>query len=124
MLKCRDCKYFMKNEGGLELCTRNMSWEPTEPDRDCIFLPPKKELHCEDCWRYENDLACYGVSPEDSVYRYGELCTEFIDAKEDELYAILGHWKSCGLYDRDRINRLIDSFEESYADLDEQMKEK
>ena len=120
MLKCKSCKYFTDNGQGLCLCTRDESWEPTGPDRNCVFLPEPRELRCEDCWRLGNDFACCGVDPKDSAYTDGHLCIMFEDRREDDLDEILSFWKSCGLYDRERINRLLDEVEEAYADLEEQ----
>ena len=119
MLKCKDCKYYMGGDN-IQLCKRNSSWEITKPDNDCWFLPKQKELTCGDCWRLHNDMGCAGCYPEESAYKEyngGRLCDGFVDLKEDEFFEILTFWKSCGIYSREKINSLVDDFEQNYEDL-------
>ena len=47
----------------------------------------------------------------------GHLCIGFIDKREDEFNSILMFWKVQGLYDREKINKLLDDFEQSYDRL-------
>ena len=51
-------------------------------------------------WAYKNDL-----------------CREFVDEREAEFKQILMFWKVQGFYDRERINKLIDEFEQFYDNL-------
>ena len=44
----------------------------------------------------------------------GHLCIGFIDKREEEFNSILMFWKVQGLYDREKINKLLDDFEQSY----------
>lgn len=57
---------------------------------------------------------------EDSAYYDDELCSGFVDKKEEELSKRLMFWKVHDFYDREKINGLIDKFEESYRKLTEQ----
>lgn len=47
----------------------------------------------------------------------GHLCIGFIDKREEEFNSILMFWKVQGLYDREKINKLLDDFEQSYDRL-------
>ena len=115
-LKCKDCKYFMDGDN-MQLCQRTASWEITKPDNDCKYLPPKQELTCGDCDRLSNDFACIGYVAEDSAMDNGRLCSMFIDRKEGELWEILSFWKAHDMYDKAKILKLIDDFEDYYNDL-------
>ena len=121
-MKCKDCKYFRGNEdpNKLSMCTYHSSWEITKHENDCWFIPAVKELTCGDCARYLDDPGCFGCSADESAHHDGELCRGFCDIKENELYSILSFWKSRGIYDRGRINSLIDAFEKAYDDLAKQ----
>ena len=45
------------------------------------------------------------------------MCIGFIDKREEEFNSILMFWKVQGLYDREKINKLLDDFEQSYDRL-------
>ncbi len=47
----------------------------------------------------------------------GHLCIGFIDKREEEFNSILMFWKVQGLYDQEKINKLLDDFEQSYDRL-------
>lgn len=115
-LKCKDCKYFSVGKN-MSLCKYKSSWEITDPDNNCWFLPEFKELTCGDCWCLGNDMGCAGCRPEESAYINGKLCPDFTDRKEDELYGILSYWKSRGIYDHNKIINILDEFEKTYDDL-------
>ncbi len=117
-LKCKDYRYFMNGEN-IQMCRHDSYWEITEPDNDCVFLPKIRELTCRDCWQLENSFECMGEDPDQSIFFQGSQspCPWFIDYKEDEFISILSFWKSTNLYDRDKINRLINDFEKNYDDL-------
>ena len=122
-MKCKDCKY--KNnvanteETGNAICSYPSSWFPVHLDDNCHYIPERKELTCGDCARLGEDFACIGCFAEDSAYDDDELCSSFADKKEEELNEILMFWKVHDFYDREKINGLIDKFEESYRKLTE-----
>ncbi len=113
---CKDCKYFSKGEN-ISLCKRNDSWEITKSDNKCRFLPKMAELTCGDCWCLKHDMGCVGCSSDDSAYINGKLCCGFTDLRESMLMEILSFWKSRSIYDRNKINKMIDDFEKDYDDL-------
>lgn len=120
-MKCKECKY--KNnvanteETGSAICSYPHSWFPVHLEDNCHYIPEKKELTCGDCARLGEDMACSGCDAEDSALHRSKLCIGFIDKKEEEFSKILMFWKVHGFYDRDKINELIDKFEQSYARL-------
>ena len=59
-------------------------------------------------------MACFSCSEDDSAIFNGQLCKGFIDKREEELNSILMFWKVQGFYDREKINELIDKFEQLY----------
>lgn len=59
-------------------------------------------------------MACFSCSEDDSAIFNGQLCREFIDKRKEELNSILMFWKVQGFYDREKINELIDEFEQFY----------
>lgn len=65
-------------------------------------------------------MACFGCSEDDSAIFNGQLCKGFIDKREEELNRILMFWKVQGFYDREKINELIDKFEQLYDSFFEQ----
>lgn len=123
-MKCKDCKY--KNnvtntdETGCAICSYPSSWFPVHIDDNCHYILEKKELTCGDCARLGEDFACLDCLAEDSAYGDDALCSGFVDKKEEELSKILMFWKVHDFYDRERINDLIDRFEESYRKIMEQ----
>jgi hypothetical protein len=124
-MKCKDCKFQLNigntNDSNKALCSFPESYILINPDDDCHFVPAKTELKCRDCDRLGNDNFCIGQKPYDSAYDEinGEikLCSQFIDKEEPMFMKILMHWKANGTYDRNKINQLIDEFEERYAKL-------
>ncbi len=123
-MKCRNCKYKndVANTGECNkgLCSYPTSWFPIDLDDDCHFIPKVEELKCKDCWHLHNDYACFSCDEEDSAYDDGELCWMFEDLKKDDFSAILMFWKTHGLYDREKINEMLDDFEKRYRELTEQ----
>lgn len=120
-MKCKDCKY-KKNianteESGCAICSYPNSWFPVQIGDNCHYIPEKVELTCGDCARLGEDTACIGCIAEDSAEDDGELCAGFIDKREEELNKILMFWKVQGVYNRDKINGLIDEFETYYSKL-------
>ena len=59
-------------------------------------------------------MACFSCSEYDSAIFIGQLCRGFIDKRKEELNSILMFWKVQGFYDREKINELIDEFEQFY----------
>ena len=126
-MKCGKCKY-KRNIGNTKetdaaICTNATSFFPINCDDDCHFLPKKRELHCIDCSRLRWDTACMDVEPNNPVYESGNRCLGFSDVKEDEFTEILQFWKTQGLYDRVKINQMLEEFEKFYADIEEQSNE-
>lgn len=123
-MKCEDCKYKNNventNQTGSAICSYPGSWFPVHLGDNCHFVPEKKELTCGDCASFGVDFACAGCFEDDSAYYNDKLCEGFIDKQEEEFDKILMYWKVRGLYDRKRINKLIDQFEEEYRKLTEQ----
>lgn len=120
-MKCKNCKY-RKNiantsETGSAICSYSNSWFPINIENNCYFIPEKKELTCGDCSRLTEDTACFGCSEDDSALYNGQLCRGFVDEREAEFKQILMFWKVQGFYDRERINKLIDEFEQFYDNL-------
>lgn len=121
IMKCKECKY--KNnvanteETGTAICSYPSSWFPVHLEDNCHFIPEKKELTCGDCARLGEDTACIGCTTSDSAYYKDELCDGFIDKKEDEFNKILMFWKVQGFYNRDKINKMLDEFEQYYEKL-------
>ena len=76
-----------------------------------------KELTCGDCSRLNEDTGCFACQETDSAMYNGHLCIGFIDKREEEFNSILTFWKVQGLYDREKINKLLDDFEQSYDRL-------
>ncbi len=120
-LICKDCKYFSKGKN-MSLCKRNDSWEITEPDNKCHFLPEMTELTCGDCWCLNHDMGCFGCSSGDSAYINGKLCGDFTDLRESMFIDILSFWKSRNIYDRNKIYKMIDDFEKDFDDLAGQLR--
>lgn len=120
-MKCKNCKY-RKNIGntsetGSAICSYSSSWFPVNVENNCRFIPEKKELTCGDCSRLGEDTACFDCSEDDSAIYNGQLCRGFVDEREEEFKEILMFWKVQGFYDREKINKFIDEFEEFYDDL-------
>ena len=120
-LKCKDCKYKADigntEETGAALCTRSMMYFPINVNDDCHYIPKLRPLQCQDCCNYLDDPGCIGCQPDDSVYFDGELCMGFYDKKKVDLQEILMFWMVQGLYNREEINKMLDKFEASVADL-------
>lgn len=41
-----------------------------------------KTLTCNDCGKFNDDMACIGCSAEDSIIRNGKLCSGFVNKDE------------------------------------------
>lgn len=123
-MKCEKCKYKQAigntRETGAALCTKNTTYFPINCKDDCHFIPKMKELCCSDCVRFGEDSACMTAEADDKVYSDGRLCGGFIDAKEEEFMKILMFWKVQNLYDRAKIEKMIDEFEEFYNDTEKE----
>ena len=120
-MKCKNCKY-RKNiantsETSSAICSYSNSWFPINIENNCYFIPEKRELTCGDCSRLTEDTACFGCSEDDSALYNGQLCRGFVDEREAEFKQILMFWKVQGFYDREKINKLIDEFEQFYDNL-------
>lgn len=59
-------------------------------------------------------MVCFSCSEDDSAIFNGQLRRGFIDKRKEELNSILMFWKVQGFYDREKINELIDEFEQLY----------
>ena len=123
-MKCKDCKY--KNnianteKTGSAICSFPSRWFPVNIDDNCHYIPEKKKLTCGDCSRLGEDFACLNCLEEDSAYNDDGLCRGFVDKQEEEFSKILMFWKVHEIYDREKINELINKFEEFYRKLTEQ----
>ncbi len=122
LLKCKDCKYYVDADN-MQICNRSTNWEITKPNAVCKYQPQMVKLTCGDCWCQKFDPGCAGVTPNDSPFFDGKLCPDFTDLKEEVFRSVLSFWKSRGIYDRKRINKLIDTFESDYEDLAGQITE-
>ena len=91
-LKCNNCKYKTNvsntEETGTAICSYPQGeWFVVNVEDSCHYIPEK------------------------------HLCIGFIDKREEEFNSILMFWKVQGLYDREKINKLLDDFEQSYDRL-------
>lgn len=75
-------------------------------------------MFCCDCARFGEDCACIEAEADSSAYISGKICAGFVDKGEQEFQDILMFWKVQGLYDRDKIEELIDMVEEVYNDIE------
>ncbi len=123
MLKCKNCKYFMsaKEKSNVSLCKREPYWEVTDPDNSCRYLPEEKKPVCGDCSHFASDPACFGMHENEvPIWHDTKLCSGFSYKNEDNFFEVLSFWKSRGIYNRDKIDKMIDDFESDYADLENQ----
>ena len=110
---CRNCEYFKTPASDdHSICSYNESWFPVEDEDTCHMPGMPHEFTCGDCSRLGEDMGCAGCSEEESAYHDGKLCRGFRDRREDELWDILSFWLVNGMYDRTKINQLLDHFEE------------
>lgn len=121
-LKCNNCKYKTNvsntEETGTAICSYPQGeWFVVNVEDSCHYIPEKKELTCGDCSRLNEDTGCFACQETDSAMYNGHLCIGFIDKREEEFNSILMFWKVQGLYDREKINKLLDDFEQSYDRL-------
>ena len=120
-MKCKKCKYKLEisntSETGAALCSRTESYFPINIADDCHIIPKYNELCCSDCGRFGEDFACFAVEKDDKDFRDGRMCGGFIDAKEEKFMEILMFWKVQNLYDRAKIEKMLDEFEEYYNDI-------
>ena len=105
------------DSNGLSFCTYDTSYEIVNSNSKCRFLPEKRELKCEDCWNHNNDWECMGIPKDQSAFIDGQLCYAYKDAREIEFLKMIDFWRSCGLYDKDRIIGLLEQKERIYTDL-------
>lgn len=121
-MKCRICKYKQDigstKETGAALCARNTAYFPVKVEDSCHFIPEKRELLCRDCERFGEDFACFTQRETDPVYEEGEMCTGFIDRKEQMFKEILLFWKVQGLRDRTEIEKMLNEVDEIYDDIE------
>lgn len=121
-LKCNNCKYKTNvsntEETGTAICSYPQGeWFVVNVEDSCHYIPEKKELTCGDCSRLNEDTGCFACQETDSAMYNGHLCIGFIDKREEEFNSILMFWKVQDLYDREKINKLLDDFEQSYDRL-------
>ncbi len=119
--KCKSCQY--KNATstkGKGICSHGETWFPVKDEDYCHYLGTPKELTCGDCAYLNVDSACIGCSPDESAYRYGHLCGGFGDRRELEFNEILAFWLVHDMYDRKKIEKLLDEFEEESRRLCEE----
>ena len=121
-LKCNNCKYKTNEsnteETGTAICSYPQGeWFVVNVEDSCHYIPEKKELTCGDCSRLNVVFVCLACQETDSAMHNGHLCIGFIDKREEEFNSILMFWKVQGLYDREKINKLLDDFEQSYDRL-------
>ena len=120
-MKCKNCKYKINLADTYDtwhaLCSYPDSYFPITVDDDCYFLLKKEFLKCDDCYNLNNDYACLERTKEDSAFFHGKLCSGYTDRREMELIEFCSFWKAHDYYDRIRINKLLDEFEEEYRKL-------
>ena len=121
---CEMCKYKHdignSRETGAALCTRSSSYFPINYNDNCHFIPQKRELVCSDCARFGEDFACIEAKADSKAYINEKICAGFIDAKKEQFEMILMFWKVQGMYDRSKIEKIIDEIENFYNDIEEQ----
>lgn len=121
-MKCQMCKYkhdlANSKETGAAVCTRRTTYFPVNYRDNCHFIPLERELVCSDCARFGEDFACVTAKADDKVYNKGRLCSGYIDAKELIFKEVLMFWKVHKLFDRVRIEKMIDEFESFYDDIE------
>lgn len=120
-LICKNCK-FKKDIGnttetGAAICTNTTAYFPINITDKCHLIPEKKELKCSDCKCLTEDFGCAGCSPEDSAYTNGSLCKGYTDNNLDQFEEIIKFWMVQGLYNREKINDMLDTLENLYLDL-------
>ena len=86
----------------------------------CHYFGAPQELTCGDCSRLTYDSGCVGCREDESAYHFGHLCHGFQDRREDEFIEILLFWLSHDMYDRNRIEKMLDGFEEESKKLCEE----
>lgn len=124
MLKCKNCKYLTESDkkDNVSLCKYESYWEVTDPEKPCKYLPEEKEPVCGDCARF-HDPACSGCQEDEvPIWADDRLCTDFVYKNENNFYEVLSYWKSRGIYDRGKVNQLLDDFEKNYDELANQEK--
>ena len=121
-LKCNNCKYKTNvsntEETGTAICSYPQGeWFVVMLKIAAIIFLKKRSLPVEICSRLNEDTGCFACQETDSAMYNGHLCIGFIDKREEEFNSILMFWKVQGLYDREKINKLLDDFEQSYDRL-------
>ena len=121
-LICKNCNFKQNisdtEETGKALCTFSNNYFPVDVEDRCHYIPELGKLKCGDCARYGEDFACLNRQTDDSAIQDdSRLCSGFEDKKEEEFMQILMLWKIRGLYDRDKVNRLMNEFEQEYERL-------
>ncbi len=118
-MNCINCKYKRNLGSAIDkcICTYAINNTIVQIRDACRFFPKQEKLKCGDCTNLYEDAGCFGCRPEESAIMDGKLCDGFSDRKEEDMRAILAYWKSRGIYDRKRIDRLIDDFEAEYSVL-------
>ena len=77
----------------------------------CHYFGVPQELTCGDCSRLIYDSGCVGCQEDESAYHFGHLCRGFQDRREDEFVEILAFWLVHDMYDRQKIEKMLDEFE-------------
>lgn len=112
MLHCKECEKFMRFGGDDKhgVCSLPESYFQTEADAECVYLR-KDMLTCSDCARFKEDFACMTAAEDDDA----SDCPGFIDKFEENVLAAFFEWLKRGEYNREKIEALCKSFEETEA---------
>lgn len=98
-MKCKNCQRFKEIENTSStqqgLCTYPDSWMPVQTEDECHFQV-SGEIKCQDCDRFNNDMACMTCEKDESAVAYGLLCPGFIDKHMIAVRAAIAAWKARG----------------------------
>ena len=111
--KCEKCLY-KKNitTSGEGICSYAERWFSVNDEDCCHYLGGAKELTCGDCSRLIYDSGCAGCREDESAFHARHLCRGFQDRREGDFEEILAFWLVHEMYDRQKIEKMLDEFEE------------
>ena len=86
------------------ICTFPSSYFPAQLDKECPFAPdPNYQLICKDCFRYDNDYACFTAHEDDLV---GD-CAGYIDKVYSDISSAIEKLLLQGRYDENKLQNVI-----------------
>ncbi len=111
--KCKKCLYKKKIATlGQGICSYDERGCLVNDEDYCHYLGVPQELTCGDCARLSYDSGCAGCREDESAFHAGHLCRGFQDRHEDDFIEILTFWLVHDMYDRQKIEKMLDEFEE------------